>query len=86
MNMSELNIKFKKLHPEGKAPTKNNHQDAGFDLYAAEDKWVWPFTVSKVRTGISIALPKGYAGLIWDRSGMAIKHKIHRVAGVIDST
>ena len=37
-----------------------------------------------VSTGIAMAIPKGYAGLIWDRSSMGVKG-IHRHAGVIDS-
>ena len=37
-----------------------------------------------VSTGVAMAIPKGYAGLIWDRSSMGVKG-IHRHAGVIDS-
>jgi len=36
-----------------------------------------------VCTGIALAIPKGYAALIWDRSSMGVKG-IHRHAGVID--
>lgn len=35
-------------------------------------------------TGLSIAVPKGYGALLWDRSGMGAKRQIHRLAGVID--
>ncbi len=38
-----------------------------------------------VSTGIRLALPDGYVGLIWPRSGMAVKHGIDSGAGVIDS-
>lgn len=80
-----LNIKFKKLHPKAKCPTKNNFEDAGWDLYASKSKVLDPEMVTPVQTGIAIHIPKGYVGLIWDRSGNAIKRGIHRVAGVIDS-
>ena len=38
-----------------------------------------------VDTGIRLALPDGHVGLIWPRSGMAVKHGIDCGAGVIDS-
>lgn len=38
----------------------------------------------KVKTGIAMAIPVGYAGFLWDRSGLGSKG-IHRLAGVIDS-
>ena len=44
-----------------------------------------PYGATVIKTGIHIQIPKGFVGLIWDRSGMAIKNSIHRVAGVIDS-
>ena len=36
-------------------------------------------------TGLQLAIPEGYAGFIWDRSGLSAKHQIHCLAGVIDS-
>jgi dUTP pyrophosphatase len=45
----------------------------------------WPNGSEIIKTGIHIQIPRGYVGLIWDRSGMACKHSIHRVAGVIDA-
>jgi len=38
-----------------------------------------------VPTGIQMAIPEGYVGLVWDRSGLAAKHSLHCLAGVIDS-
>ncbi len=38
------------------------------------------------RTGLACAIPDGYALFLWDRSGLAAKHGIHRLAGVIDCT
>jgi dUTP pyrophosphatase len=37
-----------------------------------------------VPTGIKIAIPKGYVGLIWDKSGISLSG-VHRLAGVVDS-
>jgi dUTP pyrophosphatase len=47
--------------------------DAGADLYAAEDAVIAPGERKLVRTGIAIALPPGYVGLVHPRSGMALK-------------
>jgi dUTP pyrophosphatase len=38
-----------------------------------------------VKTGLAFAIPSGYVGLIWDRSGLAAKHGLHKLAGVIDA-
>jgi len=38
-----------------------------------------------VPTGIAVALPEGLAGLIWDKSGLAVKQGISVMAGVIDA-
>lgn len=100
-----INLPIKLAHPDAKVPTKNNFEDAGWDLYSVEDRvipagrvsmlndqhpsnWHHDYTaneVTVVKTGIHVQIPKGYVGLIWDRSGMAIKNQVHRVAGVIDS-
>ena len=59
---------------------------AGFRLEHAE--WCAQardsLRVRAVPTGIQVAVPKGYAGLIWDKSGISLKG-VHRMAGVIDA-
>ena len=59
--------------------------DAGADLYAAADSVIPARGKMLVSTGIRLALPEGHVGLIWPRSGMAVKHGIDCGAGVIDS-
>jgi dUTP pyrophosphatase len=59
--------------------------DAGLDIYSAADDILMPGEKKLIPAGFKIAIPKGYVGLIWDRSGMAVKHSIHTLAGVIDS-
>ncbi len=39
-----------------------------------------------VPLGFAMEMPTGYVALVWDRSGMAAKHGIHSLAGVIDCT
>ena len=59
--------------------------DAAFDLRSVEDKVVKAGHKELVKTGVRVAIPEGYCGLIWDRSGLASKHGIHCLAGVFDS-
>ncbi|MDE0103633.1 MAG: dUTP diphosphatase [Bryobacterales bacterium] len=51
-------------------------EDAGMDLYAAEDIRLQPGLWKAVRTGIAIQLPSGYEGQIRPRSGLASKHGV----------
>lgn len=78
-------IKFKKLHELAKIPARATAGSAGFDLYAIEHCIIWPFAQVKIATGIATAIPDGYAGFVWPRSGMAVKHGINKHAGLIDS-
>ncbi len=59
--------------------------DAGADLRAAETKIIASRSRELVATGIRLELPEGYAGLIWPRSGPAVKLGLDCGAGVVDS-
>lgn len=62
--------------------------DAGVDLYSRQDVDIDPAGGRVfVSTGIAIAIPDGYVGLVVPRSGLAIKHGVTLVntPGVIDS-
>ena len=78
-------VSVKKLDPTAVVPTKANNADAGYDLYALEDCEIGPHNQKLVKTGIAMAIPKGYVGLIWPRSGLAHKYGIDVFAGVIDA-
>jgi len=78
-----MRIKIKKLHPDAVLPKYAHSGDAGMDLFSVEDLILKPNYRAKVKTGISIELPKGYVSLIWDKSGIASKG-IKTMGGVID--
>ena len=78
-------IDIKKLSDNGILPTRTNDSDAGWDLYASESLTIPPSSRTLVGTSISIAIPSGSAGLIWPRSGLAVKRGIDVFAGVIDA-
>jgi dUTP pyrophosphatase len=66
-------------------PTRAYEYDAGWDLYCAEKLYIIPSRRRVVSTNIAISIPEGYVGLIWPRSGLAVKKGIDVFAGVIDS-
>jgi len=60
--------------------------DAGCDIKSAEDYVLKPWESKLFKTGLKVAIPNGYVGIIKSRSGLAVKHNIEVGAGVIDST
>ncbi len=82
-----LQVPFRRLVPEAGMPERAHPGDAGYDLRSVERVDLAPGARVLVRTGISIAIPEGYAGLVLPRSGLAIRHGISLVntPGLIDS-
>lgn len=78
-------IKTKRLTKTATIPTRGSEQAAGLDLHADNDHTVLPNCVSVVPTGIAMAIPDGFVGLVWPRSGLACKYGVQTLAGVIDS-
>ncbi|HEX4057924.1 MAG TPA: dUTP diphosphatase [Galbitalea sp.] len=75
------------LISSGQMPEYSHPGDAGADLFAAEAVELAPGERATVGTGVSIALPNGYAGLVVPRSGLAAKHGITIVnsPGTVDA-
>ena len=67
-------------------PSYSHPEDAGADLKASECSVVPARGKALISTGLCLELPGGHVGLIWPRSGLAVKHSIDCGAGVIDST
>ncbi|MFH1255346.1 MAG: dUTP diphosphatase [bacterium] len=81
---NSLKLKVEKISPLAKIPTRAYSHDAGLDLYAADYYSLFPGDFTIIKTGIKIAIPNGFAGLVWDKGGIA-KTGIHSMAGVVDS-
>jgi len=81
----EEEIKIKLIDERAKTPKKTNTNDAGFDLFSIEKVSIGSGKRAIVKTGITMTIPDGYVGLIWPRSGLAVKNGIDTLAGVIDS-
>jgi dUTP pyrophosphatase len=73
--------------PEGFEPVYAKPGDAGADLRSTIDASVPARSRLMVPTGVSIALPNGYVGLVHPRSGLAAKHGITvlNTPGTIDA-
>ena len=82
-------IRVKKLNPNAILPTYGSLEAAGADLYAclAEPVVIQPGASAFIPTGLAMELPRGYAGLIYARSGLACKRGLAPAnkVGVIDS-
>ncbi|MFZ9191978.1 MAG: dUTP diphosphatase [Actinobacteria bacterium] len=85
---SPLVVPVVRLDSQLPLPTKAHADDAGLDLHARVD------TVlaagggrALVPTGVAVAIPRGYAGFVVPRSGLALKHGISLVntPGIIDA-
>ena len=80
-----VELKIKKLDKNLTTPGYAHKGDAGIDLRSSEKTFLEPGEKKIVKSGIKMAIPQGYVGLIWDKSGYAAKNGIHVLAGVIDS-
>ncbi len=85
--MDAIRVKF--LRPGASLPAYGTAQAAGADLYACllEPVSIAPGETAFIPTGIALEVPKGCAGLIYARSGMACKRGLAPAnkVGVVDS-
>ncbi len=95
-----IQIKVKKLHPDAKLPTRMTDGAAGFDLYCLDidtiigeetgdyhyDGSACKISYTKISTGVSVEIPKGYVGYIYLRgSSVKFGRVLGGMVGVIDS-
>jgi dUTP pyrophosphatase len=80
-------LRFRRLAEEARLPARAHEGDAGLDLFAAEAVEIGPGERASVGTGVAVAIPDGYAGLVVPRSGLAARSGISLVnaPGLIDS-
>ena len=81
-----MKLKIQKLDPSAKLPSYAYDGDAGMDLFSIEDVSIASGEKVAIRTGLKFAIPRGYAGFVWDKSGLALKHHLKTMAGVLDSS
>jgi dUTP pyrophosphatase len=82
-----VRLEYRRLSEGAQAPVRKHEGDAGLDLHASEAAHLDPGARGSVGTGIAVAIPDGYAGLVVPRSGLAADHGITLVntPGLIDA-
>ena len=65
-------------------PSQATPYSAGYDLRTSEDLYIPPQEYVVVQCGFAVAVPPGWVGQIWSRSGLGVK-RITTRAGIIDS-
>jgi dUTP pyrophosphatase len=79
-----MRLNVKKVKENAIIPEYSHEGDAGFDLHSCVDCCLEQGQRMLISTGISMAIPRGYVGLIWPRSGLSYKKGVDVLAGVID--
>ncbi|HRD01967.1 MAG TPA: dUTP diphosphatase [Candidatus Saccharicenans sp.] len=79
-----MKVLVKKINREARMPVYNHPGDAGLDIFSCQAMTIDPGETAAVPTGLQLAIPFGYAGLLWDKSGLALRG-IHCLAGVVDA-
>lgn len=84
-----MKVSVKKLRENAVLPRYGSAEAAGADLYACieSDVTIAPHATALIPTGLAMEIPKGYAGLVYARSGLATKRGLAPAnkVGVIDS-
>ena len=81
----DFTVKFYPETDEAKAPFQTTSDSAGYDLYAVEATNMLPKSHGIVSLDLRWAIPKGFYGKIFSRSGLFLNHLITAEAGVFDS-
>jgi dUTP pyrophosphatase len=82
-----MDVPFERLDPDAELPSAHHPGDAGLDLRSTVDVEVEPGQRAMVPTGVAVAIPHGYAGLVLPRSGLAsgVGLTLANAPGLIDS-
>ena len=87
MSSDRLVLPIKRLDPEVVLPSYAYEGDAGLDLRSNVDIDIAPFERKLIPTGLTVAIPEGFAGFVQPRSGLALKSGLSmaNTPGLIDS-
>ena len=82
---SPRQVIVEKIHENAIIPTKGSPDAACFDVYSVEEKVIKTGHITIVKTGIRMQIPTGFMIQIVPRSGLAFKHGVDILGGIIDS-
>ncbi len=82
-----VEVAVSRLHPDARIPSTAYADDAGLDLASIERVTLAPGGRATIGTGLAVAIPRGHAGFVQPRSGLAAKCGITVVnsPGLIDA-
>ena len=82
-----IKVRVQKLREDAIIPAYQSEEAAGFDLHAIEDAHIPSGERMLVKTGLAVALPRGYELQVRPRSGLAFKHGVTVLnsPGTVDS-
>jgi dUTP pyrophosphatase len=82
-----IELPLKRLDPSIALPSYAREDDAGLDLRAAHDAALEPGGRALVGTGLAVASPAGFAGLVLPRSGLALSQGVTvlNAPGLVDA-
>lgn len=82
-----LNVKFTRLAPQAKTPTKATSGSGAYDIYSTDELLLAPEGRYAFGTGLAMEIPDGFVALVCPRSGLAIKNGVTvlNAPGVVDS-
>ena len=79
-------IRVKRVNPDAPLLTKAHPTDAAYDLCAMEDVTLRPGEYKMVGCGLAFAIPQGWCGVVYPRSGLGCKGLVLKnTVGIIDS-
>ena len=84
-----MDTQIKLLYEDSRMPTRGSRDAAGYDLYArlgTSSLAIQPHTTAKISAGFAMTIPKGFAGFVFARSGIATKKSLRpaNAVGVVD--
>lgn len=87
MDTADLVLRVRRLDPGVPLPRYAHPGDAGLDLAASEELELAPGERAAVPTGLAVAIPRGWVGLVHPRSGLSLRHGLTVVnaPGTIDA-
>ena len=80
----DFTVKVKRIHPAAKLPARGTNWSAGADLCCLEAFTLGPRERKAVPTGLIVEIPPGWYGRVAPRSGLASRHGVDTLAGVVD--
>lgn len=82
-----MKVKFNRLVPHAKMPTKATRGSGAYDVYSTDELLLAPEGRYAFGTGLAMEVPEGFVALVCPRSGLAIKNGVTvlNAPGVVDS-